>query len=219
MMRSPLAYPLNRSADMEGGGAADLQTDIMRFMAILSLCLVAIFALVQSVPLTPVVQPVVEPVRNLVAEPIGDPVVEPIGKPVAEPVGDPIVVHAEVPLENNTGISLRFESDAALMRLVATGQIGLYAIAAKRAQRMTVRNSRISFWDASTPKAFHEMEATTVPGVVVDALTRTAIDFEAVSWGVTLPGKLKTQLDALMQQHDNGSLVIDANGEILWEES
>jgi hypothetical protein len=114
---------------------------------------------------------------------------------------------------------LRFESDAALLRLVATGQIGLYAIAARRAQRMTVRNSRISFWDASTPKALHEMEATTVPGVVVDALTRTAIDFDAVSWGVTLPGKLKTQLDALMQQHDNGSLVIDANGDILWEES
>ncbi|MGB5627778.1 MAG: hypothetical protein WBM57_00300, partial [Woeseiaceae bacterium] len=54
MTRSPLAYPLNRSADMDVGGAADLQTDIMRFMAILSLCLVAIFALVQSIPLTPV---------------------------------------------------------------------------------------------------------------------------------------------------------------------
>ncbi len=57
MTRSPLAYPLNRSADMDAGGAADLQTDIMRFMAILSLCLVAIFALVQSIPITPT-QPV-----------------------------------------------------------------------------------------------------------------------------------------------------------------
>jgi hypothetical protein len=218
-MRSPLAYPLNRNSDMEGGGAADLQTDIMRFMAILSLCLVAIFALVQSVPLTPAVQPVVEPVDDPVVEPVGNPVAEPVDNPVAEPDGDPIVDHAEQPVENNTGVSLRFESDAALTRLVATGQIGLYAIAARRAQRMTVRNSRISFWDASTPKAFHEMEATTVPGVVVDALTRTAIDFDAVSWGVTLPGKLKTQLDALMQQHDNGSLVIDANGNILWEKS
>jgi hypothetical protein len=54
MTRSPLAYPLNRSADLDIGGAADLQTDIMRFMAILSLCLVAIFALVQSIPLTPI---------------------------------------------------------------------------------------------------------------------------------------------------------------------
>jgi len=39
--------------DAEAGGAADLQTDVMRFMAILSLCLVAIFAIVQSIPLMP----------------------------------------------------------------------------------------------------------------------------------------------------------------------
>ncbi len=219
MMRSPLAYPLNRSADMEGGGAADLQTDIMRFMAILSLCLMAIFALVQSMPLTSAVQAVALPVSDPVVESVEEPVDDPVVEPVSDAVVRPFVVHAEAPLNNNAGISLRFASDAALMRLVATGQIGLYAISAGRAQRMTVRNSRISFWDASTPKAFHEMEATTVPGVVVDALTRTAIDFDAVSWGVTLPGKLKTQLDTLMQQHDNGSLVIDANGDILWGES
>ena len=54
MNRSPLFYPLNRGADADAGGAADLQTDVMRFMAILSLCLVAIFALVQSIPLAPV---------------------------------------------------------------------------------------------------------------------------------------------------------------------
>jgi len=53
MNRSPLFYPLNRGGDAEAGGAADLQTDVMRFMAILSLCLVAIFALVQSIPLAP----------------------------------------------------------------------------------------------------------------------------------------------------------------------
>lgn len=51
MNRSPLFYPMNRGTDADAGGAADLQTDVMRFMAILSLCLVAIFALVQSIPL------------------------------------------------------------------------------------------------------------------------------------------------------------------------
>jgi hypothetical protein len=50
MNRSPLFYPLNRGGDADAGGAADLQTDVMRFMAILSLCLVAIFALVQTLP-------------------------------------------------------------------------------------------------------------------------------------------------------------------------
>ena len=68
MSRSPLAYPLNRSADTDAGGAADLQTDIMRFMAILSMCLLAIFALVQSIPLAPV-EPV-EPPLPVADEPV-----------------------------------------------------------------------------------------------------------------------------------------------------
>ena len=50
MNRYSLSYPMNRGMDAEAGGAADLQTDVMRFMAIISMCLVAIFALVQSIP-------------------------------------------------------------------------------------------------------------------------------------------------------------------------
>ena len=72
-----------RGMDNEAGGAADLQTDVMRFMAILSLCLVAIFALVQSLPLvqtesppTPLPEP--EP-QVPVTESIDIP--EPITKP------------------------------------------------------------------------------------------------------------------------------------------
>ncbi len=223
MMRSPLAYPLNRSTDMDGGGAADLQTDIMRFMAILSLCLMAIFALVQSMPLTPAVEPVVEPavetIVNPVVKPVVNPVVEAAIKPILNPVVEPVVEHSVAVNEKNAGFTLRFESDAVLTRLVAAGQIGLYALDGERAQRMTVRNSRISFWDASTPNTFHEMEATTVPGAVVEAFTRSAANSATVSWGVTLPGKLRAQLDTLMQQHDGGSLVIGADGDILWEES
>jgi hypothetical protein len=63
MTRSPLFYPLNRGMDAEAGGVADLQTDVMRFIAILSLCLVAIFALVQSIPLTPTLP--VPPVQQI----------------------------------------------------------------------------------------------------------------------------------------------------------
>jgi len=280
MTRSPLAYPLNRSADMDGGGAADLQTDIMRFMAILSLCLVAIFALVQSIPMTPAepippVEPIspVEPI--LPVEPVqpiksaksaaqappaaaavdSRPVVEKlqpvektvtltrpkwIPKPlpkrtVVEPAKapDPVpevqdVVTAESaaipqvppPMESDTdGFTLRFESDAALTRLVAMSHVGLYAIDSDRAQRMTVSESRISFWDASTPNTFHEMETATVPGAVIDALARTGTRADAVSWGVTLPARLRTQLDDLMRDHSGGALIIGASGEIRWEAS
>ena len=268
MTRSPLAYPLNRSADIDGGGAADLQTDIMRFMAILSLCLVAIFALVQSIPLTPIQTPT-PPVNSEPAVPDGAEVVNEAPAPVVvEPlVVEPVVVESvteaapttavepatepaaeritltrpkwvpeprpsvatpipEVVLPTpqatateaeSIGFTLRFESDAALMRAVAASKVGLYAIDAGRAKRMTVSDSRISFWDASTPNTFHEMERTTVPATVIDALTRTGAVGQDISWGVTLPGKMKSQLDALMQSHSGGSLIIGASGDIYRE--
>ena len=83
---------------------------------------------------------------------------------------------------------------------------------------MTVSDSRISFWDASTPNSFHEMEATTVPAAVIDALGRTGVAIDGVGWGVTLPGKVKTQMNSLMENHDGGSLIIDAAGDVHWEE-
>jgi hypothetical protein len=247
---------------MDSGGAADLQTDVMRFMAILALCLVAIFALVQSIPLTPA-EPQPEPVAatpepappkalpdKVPAPPPArpappqeeqavvltrpkwvpkypvesTPVVETpvqIEEPVlseATPAESPPPVEPPPPAPpEKEGFTLRFASDAALTRAVATHRVGLYALEPSGAKRMTVSESRISFWDASTPNAFHEMEATTVPVAVVRALARTGTEPGGVAWGVTLPGKMSAQLDALMEQHRGGSLIIAASGDIHWE--
>jgi hypothetical protein len=227
----------------------------MRFMAILSLCLVAIFALVQSIPLTPIeAVPVEEVAVESTPEPAAlaksrpEPIVEPpiaadpqLEPPIAAEAGVltrpkwlPKYAPAEKPVASTTpivekpspspptepekeGFTLRFASDAALMRAVAAQHVGLYAIASGRAKRMTVSESRVGFWDASTPNTFHEMETGTVPSAVIDALSRTGSAASEVSWGVTLPGKMTTQLDALMQEHRGGSLIIDAGGAIHWE--
>ncbi|MDJ0941502.1 MAG: hypothetical protein QNJ00_17195 [Woeseiaceae bacterium] len=259
MSRSPLAYPLARGIDADSGGAADLQTDIMRFMAILALCLVAIFALVQSLPVAPqaVAEPVaVEQPTPVIAEPEPatprpEPVVEmppqavalerpapaapaPREEPVAltrpkwtstfkpaapaEPMPEPVPAPVEAPSApaepEPDGFTLRFESDLALTRLVSTGQVGFYALDKGRAQRMTVSRSRISFWNASTPKVFHEMEASTVPRLVVDALSRAGVEPANVQWGVTLPGRLSSRLESLMHEHSGGALVIAADGSL-----
>ncbi len=230
MSRSPLFYPMHRG-DTDAGGAADLQTDIMRFMAILALCLVAIFALVQSIPLVPEAPPqspapaapppmakAVEPVPEMppqvqasVPEPAAEPVQAAPDKavPLARPPKTP-------PVE---GFTLRFESDLALTRLVAAGKVGLYAITDGRARRMTVRDSRISFWDASAPNRYHEMEAGTVPRPVIDALARSGVNTAGVGWGVTLPGKLREQLDTIVRGNSGGALVIGTDGELRLEAS
>ena len=245
MSRSPLAYPLVRSADGEIGGAADLQTDVMRFMAILALCLVAIFALVQAIPMAPVPQPVETVTDVAVASPApvapaaaADPVPaqslpdparalpEPaapatIETPLPEVASSetPIAEEAstETPLPVEPGFTLRFASDSALMRAVAAHGVGVYAIEPGRALRMTVSESRISFWDASIPNAYHEMEASTVPGAVIAAVSRTGISPDSVAWGVTLPGRMRGELDELMREHAGGLLVIGVSGAVHWE--
>ena len=255
MSRSPLAYPLSRSVDGDAGGAADLQTDIMRFMAILALCLVAIFALVQSIPLAPKPVPAATPPAQAPAETTvvdNPPEVESLGQAVPEktrpiqltrpqwtPLPRPERVEPAAPAdaqpepvaeqpepqppvavtEEPVGFTLRFESDLALTRLVATNQVGFYAIADGRARRMAVSNSRISFWDASTPNAFHEMEAATVPDPVMRALQQSGIDSRDVNWGVTLPGKLSRQLQSVMRENRGGSLIIGIDGQLRLEAS
>ena len=85
-------------SDGDAGGAAELQTDVMRFVAILALCLVAIFALVQAVPLEepaeqaspaaavppaiPIREAMHEAAKSVVAEP---PQADPAVRPVPEP--------------------------------------------------------------------------------------------------------------------------------------
>lgn len=268
MSRSPFAYPLTRGIEGDSGGAADLQTDVMRFMAILSLCLVAIFALVQSLPMEPTPPPR-EPQSDALetvpvpAEPVPPPVqaakqavqsaptqqpppeaakpvqltrpkwvpqftpTEKAAAPSTEAPPPTRVAAAAAPGEpaaippppEPQGFTLRFESDLALTRLVAIGQVGFYAIESGSAQRMSVAESRISFWSASTPKSFHEMESGTVPGAVIDALSRTGANPRSVQWGVTLPGRMRTQLDTYMRDHRGGSLVIQADGNLELEAS
>jgi hypothetical protein len=225
MSRSPLAYPLTRTTDGEAGGIADLQTDVMRFMAILAICLVAIFALVQSIPADPVVEPVAEPIVEPeaivvvrpapVRQPEPAPAPEPKTEPIPEAKAEPPTTPAPV---TQQGFTLQFENDLALTRLVARNEIGLYAIGEDESLRMNVNRGRFSFWPASTPNAFHEMDASTVPDDVATALQRTnGNPVTAIKWGVTLPASMQQQLDNLLQTGDSGAIYIAADGRLRLE--
>ena len=246
MSRAHFAYPLVRTIDGDAGGAADLQTDIMRFMAILALCLLAIFALVQSLPPVPAAVPVETPEAPMV-EAVTEPEPEPVREPVnvtlvrpapakAAPPKEPVVLtrpkrpaptpveqqappvdtvpEPPPPVDDKPGFTLRFESDLALSRLVATGQVGLFALSNGSAQRMSVAESRISFWAAPLPREFHEMDQSTVPAAVRDALERTGRTTAGTTWAVTLPARLSGQLDRVMAEFQGGALVIAKDGSL-----
>lgn len=224
MSRSPLWHPMHRGGDMDAGGVADLQTDVMRFMAILAICLVVIFALVQSIPLAPVPTTAPETAPEPVVEPMPEPVAEPVPEPVAEPVTEPVAAQPVVeptppaPPVEQQGFTLQFESDLALTRLVERQVIGLYAIGADSSLRMSVSRGRTSFWEASTPNRFHEMDRATVPGSVLQALLRmTEIDPTTVKWGVTLPAAMQQDLNGFLESAPGGSLIIGADGTLRLE--
>lgn len=261
MTRSPLFYPLNRGMDADAGGVADLQTDVMRFMAILSLCLVAIFALVQSIPLAPSsekpaplvpaappqtvetpVEQTIPPTPVVIAEreirltrpqpqklppkeippDLQRPVVQ--AAPV-EPRPEPVATHTEpveapppAPDPPQEGFTLRFENDIALTRLVARNEVGLYAIFPDRSLRMNINRGEMSFWSASMPNEFHEMDAATVPDQVIDALQRgNGYRVQGLQWGVTIPSGTSRQLDQYLRETSGGALIIDADGDLRLE--
>jgi len=215
MTRSPLFYPLSRGMDSEAGGIADLQTDVMRFMAILALCLVAIFALVQSIPVNTVAP-------EIPAAEMPTPVFTPEPVPVSEPdVLESVMATPPNPAtpEPSRGFTLQFETDMALTRLVARNEVGLYAIGLEKSLRMNVNRGRLSFWPASIPNEFHEMDATTVPEDVVLALQRSmSLQSESAKWGVTLPPQMQDQLTHFMNTAESGALVITARGDVQLEQ-
>ena len=241
MMRSPLFYPLNRGKDAEAGGVADLQTDVMRFMAILALCLVAIFALVQSIPLAP---SIVAPEPTPGPEPRPQPVEQPQPAQVVEPMQEIVLTRPQprrqleprrreqqtqkaqqakpLPVETEPvveGFTLRFEDELALTRLVARDEVGLYAIQPDRSFRMSINRGEMSFWPASTPNQFHEMDTTTVPPAVLEAFVRRdGSTAQTLQWGVTIPAATSRQLEQHLREADGGALIIDARGDLRLEQ-
>ena len=231
MTRLPLGWhgPLTQDAS-----AAELETDVMRFMAILALSLVAIFGLVQAIPLeTPPApeEPVVSAMdATTAAEPAKPPAntraipLAPLAPAEARtPVPSPpsVAKRPESPSPPdplptakaaNAGFILRFESDDALRTLVARSDVGLYAMHGDRVKRLHVGRGRLEFWQASMPSAFHEMDAATVPGDVVTALSRIDDGRTAVRWGVTLPPRLSQEIDRHLATDGDGDLVISATG-------
>ena len=133
----------------------------------------------------------------------------------AEPAPAKIVAEAaiEEPQPSPEGFTLRFETDAALTRLVARQIVGLYAITAGSSLRMNIDGEEISFWPASVPVKFHEMDQSTVPDQVL-ATYRNSNETNGVKWGVTLPADMSRELNSYLDNETGGSLVIASNGRI-----
>ncbi|MGD8976995.1 MAG: hypothetical protein PVG91_05265 [Gammaproteobacteria bacterium] len=276
----------------------ELQADVMRFVAILALCLVAISTLVEQatsretaaeeiepatrvavpgpqpmpppaasepVPVTTPASPTPPPpsstrvadagVVTLTKEPptpkrtspaIPAPRPEPVAvaRAIPEPSLSPPIAGAEPvpemppipetpapespapesseqtrpqPVPEQRGFTLRFDSDAAMLRLVSRGEAGVFLIDGGQAWQLGFGDAGARFAQAPPPVRFHAIAADTVPQLLRDAAAQSPGTRGAV-WGVTLPARTSRDLAALLRDNEHGELVIDSRGRVRLED-
>lgn len=207
---------------------AELQADVMRFVAILALCLVAVSSLVDGyrdapapvpeevqtsprIPETASPAPPLPPVRRVRSDeepapvtPGGPPDMKADRRPEPEP-------QAPEPADAGSP-SLRFLTDAALLRLVARGEAGVFVLNEGEVLALDL-SAGIDFRSADSPSRFYTMAAETVPALLKASYPGP----EGAIWGVTLPERTARSIEQHLAAGPAGNLVIDAHGRVSLE--
>lgn len=216
----PLWYQANGDAELEA-----LQTDVMRFIAILGLCLAAIFSLVQGTA-TEEAKPEPSPIEKplpLAAKEITMQVEIAAPANVAE---ENVPLRSAVPemtiepatpaplVKPELGYSLEFASDAALLELLETAQLSLYAKV--EGHFWVLDTGTGTFTSAAAPGSYYQMLVATVPQALRRDLQQVA-GLAAGEWGVQLAPAMVQELQRILRQRSGGALLIQASGKITLE--
>jgi len=118
---------------------------------------------------------------------------------------------------NGDGYILRFDSDAALQKLISGGQVYFYAVAGKKAWQLRLTGGQPGYLPVKMPVQIYEMETATVPIEYARAFDRQVAAFgrTTVTWGVTLPAQTTASINRLIRDQKGGDLVIMPDGEVI----
>lgn len=117
----------------------------------------------------------------------------------------------EVEPVQDSGYTLRFESDRVLLELVNSGTVKLYVRAGDAVWQLRDGDFR----HAAAPAAWYEMSAETVPYSLVTGFRRNSgVQGSADVWGVVLPAETSRQIQARIQQSNGGALVIGGAADV-----
>jgi hypothetical protein len=199
-----------------------LQADVMRFMAIIAFCLIAILALVQKLPEATKMTEVASPLEFAAVEvPVPEPDPSPpiiAEKMVPAAVPVPAVEAAAVPItevvrhEAPDPLVLKFESDKAFLSLISDGRITLISLID---QNFYAMNREFKLTGVKPAGELHELMAATLPRRVAEVVARAG---EATRYLVALPEVTRNQVRQLSEQHESqgGALLINALGEVTY---
>ena len=166
------------------------------------------------------VQPPTDELTVFDAQGGGPSVAEPRPAASTDAVPAPPVVTPPERRSDDPGFTLRFASDAALLRLVGRGEAGLYVFDRGATLRLDFGPNGAAFAPAPGPGQYHEIAAATVPDLLRRTLARRDRRSTDVVWGVTLPPSTRAALARLIGDHGDhrsGELVIDERGRVRLE--
>lgn len=218
-----------------------LQADVMRFLAIIAFCLIAVLALVRQSaapePATAEVRQVVRTTPPPPKAPVHEsrPIPAPAAPkapehrsppapgtaavperieatpPVPAPTSEPNTEPAAPAAGDEQGLTLRFASERDFLTLLRRGDIGVYAY---RPGLVLGLSPEFRFEPVSGPGALYEMQRSTIPAAVIELLADSehGADAAPLTWGVRLPPRTRQAIDSRLQQGLSGALLIDASG-------
>ena len=206
-----------------------LQADVMRFMAIIAFCLIAILALVRNIeespqPVAAVQEPVAEPVPPTPAPPATptQPAAEPVSATVArtvvmEETPIPPVETARLPPptpapdDEAEPLSLSFASEAVFLSLIREGDVRLLA---QRDDGYVHLGADLRVRPGALPGNLYELYPASVPDSLLTIMAAGRSDSLFAALSVPIEEALGRYLrnpDVISQ---GGNLTIQANGEI-----
>lgn len=224
-------------------GLEALQTDIMRFMAIIGFCLLAIFALVKSVQSdqqldsdnkdqvkTLEKQLAEQAQRNRRLNQQNQDLQQQLAqrkksmqRPVVKPPAKPQAVKSQstptkVSVPKKQGYALRFSDDDALLALQRSERVKVLAVRNENIYQVQTINRRLVFvLQHDKPKSYHAL-VESIPDAF-QQVWKQQYDNLMPSWGVVLPDDIEAQIQQLMTQHTSGELSIDAQGLVQYIDS
>ncbi|TNF80784.1 MAG: hypothetical protein EP301_12980 [Gammaproteobacteria bacterium] len=133
----------------------------------------------------------------------------PMEEPAAEPTPEAAPSSPAEP--EDEGLTLRFASDGDFLRLIAKGDIQVYAF--HDSDVLTLSES-YRFLDTQSPGQVYELLPPSIPSLIVDALKQARTDIGGYRWGIALPGHISNQIERHLGQVTRGQLVIDRYGDV-----
>jgi hypothetical protein len=115
------------------------------------------------------------------------------------------------PEKKNEGLSLRFASDRDFMRLVAKGDIQVYAFKAKDVLSL---DRTFRFLESPAPGRVYELLPETIPALMASALHSERTDTGGYVWGIRMPQRLEQRIRTFIDQGATGQLIINRYGEV-----